>query len=361
MGRKIIGRNEWGAKYGVGTPLQKPLKEIVIHTEAGRNRPPRDINSDILWVRAVERYHVVGPLRARGVAYNYLITRAGRIFEGRGHTSGHHTEAGRNRTAVAFCFEGHGDYDDATHEQWAAAEWLVGELIRKGEIKANPIISGHYQYSTKGKTCPGVKIRPHLGRLRGITGPGMVANVPNVPAIAPDEIGLQRPYLRGNDIKHVMSQVHFISGKPVDVDGVWGPKADKAFRDLQRFLGKPETGIVNAEWRKTLDYLVAKKRSEQKIVESERYANQLRQIDAELNKIGWEIRQGRYIKRGERSKRAAWVQILANQRGTNPRLPETNFFGSQTLRAVRQLQARHRLNIDGVVGPKTWEMLRGRQ
>ena len=171
---RIITRNEWGAKHGRGNDVSAklPWGEVVIHTEAGAQRSPASETVEKGWIRNIEGFHA-GPSRGwDGIAYSFLIAPSGRIFEGRGWgRSGAHTE-GRNSTAAAICFLGHGDKWPATEAQWASARWLIGEGIRLNKLKPAPLITTHAIYSGKGKSCPGTLIAPHVvTRLGGITGP----------------------------------------------------------------------------------------------------------------------------------------------------------------------------------------------
>ena len=179
---RIVPRSEWDARYGRGGDASSylPWSEVVVHTEAGAVRDgdwPTPTEAALLaslsekqHIQAVERYHSVN-LGWSGVGYSFLISRDGTIFEGRGWgRSGAHTET-RNSTALGLCFLGHGDLQPATGAQWSAAQWLIGEGIRLGYLTRNPKITGHRNYSTKGKTCPGNLIYPSLYRLRGILGP----------------------------------------------------------------------------------------------------------------------------------------------------------------------------------------------
>lgn len=179
---RIVSRNEWNAKYGRGADVSSrlPWGEVVVHTEAGAVRPgdwpavtaAAKVMSltEKQHIQAIERYHSA-TLGWQGVGYSFLISRDGTIFEGRGWgRSGAHTET-RNSTALGVCFLGHGDVQPATEAQWSAARWLIAEGIRLGHLTLNPKISGHRNYSKKGKTCPGNLIYPHIQtRLAGITG-----------------------------------------------------------------------------------------------------------------------------------------------------------------------------------------------
>jgi hypothetical protein len=180
---KVISRSEWGARHGRGNDVSSkmPWGEVVVHTEAGaiRKEDWPEIEAwaalnisltEVQKVRAIESFHV-NTRGWNGIAYSFLFFPDGTIAEGRGWgRSGGHTE-GRNSTAAGFCLLGHGDKQPATEAQWQAMRWLIGEGIRLGKLKPNPKITGHRNYSLKGKTCPGNLVYPHIGRLRGITGP----------------------------------------------------------------------------------------------------------------------------------------------------------------------------------------------
>jgi N-acetylmuramoyl-L-alanine amidase len=166
---RIIPRAEWGARHGRGSALpDTPLGEVVVHTSDRLNPDDTSLERDIARVQATETHHV----RDRGfvgIGYSFVISPAGRIFEGRGWLrEGAHTE-GRNRGSHGFCFLGDGDREPATDAQWTAAHWLIGEGIRVGAVTPDPKIAPHSAYD-RAKTCPGTKILVELDRLRGITG-----------------------------------------------------------------------------------------------------------------------------------------------------------------------------------------------
>jgi hypothetical protein len=203
---EVITRAEWGARYGRGNDVShlEPWGEIVVHTEAGAVRkqdwPVLDelaaLNLSLderTKMRAIESYHSA-TLGWNGFGYSFAFFPDGTICEGRGWgRSGSHTE-GRNSTAAGFCVIGHGDLQPATGAQWASMAWLIGEGIRLGHVKPNPKISGHRNYSKKGKSCPGDLIYPHIGRLRGITGPAPIIT-PEVPEMDDAERQLMRDVL----------------------------------------------------------------------------------------------------------------------------------------------------------------------
>jgi peptidoglycan recognition protein len=185
---RIIPRSEWHAradKNGADVSSRLPWGEVCIHTEAGPDRRPGSLSHEAQAMRNIEAFHI-GPERGwNGIAYSFVIFPSGRIFEGRGWgRSGAHTE-GRNSTAAGVCFAGHGDKSAATPEAVSACRWLIGEGIRLGRLRPSPLITGHRQYTTKGKSCPGDRIWAQLDRFRGIgapTSPPAAAPRPNAPS-----------------------------------------------------------------------------------------------------------------------------------------------------------------------------------
>jgi hypothetical protein len=178
---RIVPRSEWGARHGRGSavPHRMPWGEVVIHTIAGSIRdedwPAITEAASILHpherqqMAGIEHYHVTAR-GWQGIGYSFVIFEDGTICEGRGWGySGGHTE-GRNSSAAGVAFSGHGDKRPATEAQWAAAWWLISEGVRLGHLSARPLVTGHRNYSTKGKTCPGNLIYPQLHRLHNITG-----------------------------------------------------------------------------------------------------------------------------------------------------------------------------------------------
>ena len=252
---RIITRNEWGAKHGRGNDVSAklPWGEVVIHTEAGAQRSPASETVEKGWIRNIEGFHA-GPSRGwDGIAYSFLIAPSGRIFEGRGWgRSGAHTE-GRNSTAAGVCFLGHGDKWPATDAQWAAARWLIAEGVTTGKLKPMPAIGTHAKYSTKGKTCPGTLIAPHVvARLGGISGHGAAAGSGLVYGD------------RGPGVEMLQGMLNILAGhrigatgeagRPIAVDGIYGGDTRAAVGEFQRFLiamqelsGQPVTHKIDGK------------------------------------------------------------------------------------------------------------------
>lgn len=66
------------------------------------------------------------------------------------------------------------------------------------------------------------------------------------------------------------------------------------------------------------------------------------------------------LRLGSKGEQVKEVQKLLNEKlKLNPKLSEDGVFGSGTYIAVQQFQVSKNLGVDGVVGPKTWAVLKG--
>ncbi|MCE7004463.1 N-acetylmuramoyl-L-alanine amidase [Kibdelosporangium philippinense] len=150
---RVILRGEWGAKHDNGAgSAPVPAAEVWLHhsvTAAPDVVPPFD--DDYAAVRALEE---IGERSfGKGIAYTWLITPAGLIFEGHSHDRlGTHT-GGRNSKSRAICFVGDYDNQKPTTAQIQAAAWLLQEAKSHGWIKNARLDGGHRD--VKATTCPG--------------------------------------------------------------------------------------------------------------------------------------------------------------------------------------------------------------
>jgi uncharacterized protein (TIGR02594 family) len=63
------------------------------------------------------------------------------------------------------------------------------------------------------------------------------------------------------------------------------------------------------------------------------------------------------LRMGSRGPQVSLMQGLLNSRGASPRLRQDGDFGARTDRAVRAFQTKHGLEVDGIVGSRTWSAL----
>lgn len=102
-------------------------------------------------------------------------------------------------------------------------------------------------------------------------------------------------------------------------DGNYGPRTEAAVKRFQEKAGLPATGVADAATRHALD---------------------------EADTSEFELRRGTVVRRAQ--------SILARS-GFD--VPIDGTYGPSTEAAVKVLQEKHGLTVDGFLGPKTWAAL----
>lgn len=153
----IIPRRTWGALrqarlIPVSFPAGSPL--IVHHSAGASPGPNATARQDYAAVRGIDRFHYYTRGWSGGVGYNYLVSEAGRILEGRGRHSGAHTIGHNNQPAVCLI----GDY--RSHRPNRAMRAAVWELA--DHLGTRSLVGHRHFYAT---TCPGDAAMAHLVNL----------------------------------------------------------------------------------------------------------------------------------------------------------------------------------------------------
>lgn len=165
MTRRIIQREEWGARYDDGFhDRDLPVSETWLHhsvTIAPDLLPPFD--DDYAAIRTLEN---IGESRfGGGISYTYAITPVGLVFEGHSaHRSGAHT-LNRNDFAVAICWVGRYDTLKPTEAMILATAWLLVQLKRANVIREAKLNGGHGQAPGQSTDCPGQFGRASIARI----------------------------------------------------------------------------------------------------------------------------------------------------------------------------------------------------
>jgi hypothetical protein len=136
------------------------------------------------------------------------------------------------------------------------------------------------------------------------------------------DLYLTKPYMTGNDVLEAQTLLAYY-GYAITLDGVFGPKTDAFLRSFQASKMLSVDGVCGLLTKTTLQ---AKK-------------------------------DDRIIKFGMSGKDVVWVQRIIN-RVQNAKLVEDGHFGNKMLVAIKSFQKANNLNVDGIVGPKTWKILR---
>ncbi len=148
---EVNSRADWGARNTRCTAgLGNAYRMAIHHTET----PTVDSMSPQARLRQIQSYH----MDVRGwcdIGYHYLISRDGRVWQGRpGHLRGAHAGAGNNTGNVGISVMGSHDSTPVTQTQLNNIAALVAGVAQQHNIELNRNrIKGHREY--KPTTCPG--------------------------------------------------------------------------------------------------------------------------------------------------------------------------------------------------------------
>ena len=154
----LYSRAEWGAKGDYSTPLGTVNKDIW-HNFFRPDVPiTASVAEEMAIMRGVESFHIGKGWRR--IAYNFVIFKSGRVYEGCGlNLMGAHT-IGQNTVSKAVCFGWDGDAHNMTSQALNSARVIRLYLISEGAITRGSRIFGHRDFAPK--SCPGNKIYPFL-------------------------------------------------------------------------------------------------------------------------------------------------------------------------------------------------------
>lgn len=143
-----------------------------------------------------------------------------------------------------------------------------------------------------------------------------------------DSLELTRPHRRGPHVEQVQRLLRR-QGVPIHVDGIYGGTTEAAIRSFQRVHGLPANGVVGLVTYRTLHGAALT-------------ARPVRQLQLQRPPIiGPDVLQ---------------VQRALHHAGH--RMPIDGHYGPETNSAVTRFQQKHGLEPDGIVGPRTWDVLK---
>jgi peptidoglycan hydrolase-like protein with peptidoglycan-binding domain len=258
---RIIPRSEWGAKYAPSsnTRTVRRLEKWLHHsvTVAPDVVPPFD--DDYAAVRSIEA--ITEGRFGIGMAYTFLVTPAGLIFEGHPiDRVGAHT-AGHNRYGVGICLVGNYENAKPTAAQKQAVAWLIRYGIERGWWEHPSLNGGHRD--TKATACPGRYAYAVIDEINALAAAGEISGGPGasapVPAPAPAKPGAKReprflPTLREQPLPRESSgwdglwqaTLHELGyGEVVGkIDGKFGPATTRGTIQFQKDHGLTPDGVV---------------------------------------------------------------------------------------------------------------------
>lgn len=137
----------------------------------------------------------------------------------------------------------------------------------------------------------------------------------------------------------------------IDLDGVFDTETENAVRTLQGLLGLSQTGVVD---RQTWDALTT-------------LYNEVGEVGTDDQFFGGDVSgwprpyPGSPVRRGVRGDNVYYIQgllnVISKLNSAVPSVDRDGVFGAETEAAIRAFQTAYGLEVDGVVGPITWEKL----
>ena len=232
----VIKRREWGAKAPKNTtPLPISVRGVALHWVGV------EIKGDTTKVvRGIQRYHQ----ETRGyfdVAYNYLISLDGQVFEGRGwnNRSGANGSSKLNRQYGAICLL-MGPGQEPTEEMIDATRNTI-KHFRQIYPRATEIV-GHRDINPTA--CPGDSVHGLIGVGSFDPAlPGKEGKSTSPKSGYPVPSRMLRKGSRGDDVRWLQHRLNEKGAKPkLVVDGVFGRITQ---RQVRRYQSKRWTLLVD--------------------------------------------------------------------------------------------------------------------
>jgi peptidoglycan hydrolase-like protein with peptidoglycan-binding domain len=164
--------------------------------------------------------------------------------------------------------------------------------------------------------------------IKSFINPGVYTDV----AVTPVETVL-RHGARGSKVVQIQKNLYAL-GYTVEVDGWFGNQTETLLKDYQAKQGMAVTGFADGV---TIGAL-------------QEDANQIAVAKSKFV-------SGSYLRRGNFGFMVTELQRALNTKNTKLKLPITGSFDLATLQAVKDFQAKNSLDVDGIVGPKTFGKL----
>lgn len=119
------------------------------------------------------------------------------------------------------------------------------------------------------------------------------------------------------------------------IDGDFGPKTEKTVKQFQKGHSFTQTGVVTPALKGYMQ----------------------EQIDKDKSVPDSEFISGTFLKKGDKGYPVVELQKALNKAGIKPILKEDGDFGAKTVANVKAFQKKNQIDVDGIVGPQTWQLL----
>ncbi|MGH7376858.1 MAG: peptidoglycan recognition protein family protein [Candidatus Methylomirabilales bacterium] len=263
-------RAEWGARPPKSVQAIGTVRGVALHYSGSASDEQADHANCAGRVRGIQRYH----MDTRGwadVAYNFLACLHGTVFEGRGfgHRSAAQGTNDGNAHYLAVCFLGNDSAgrDDVTDAGRAALRYVVDQ-VRDDYLGAREVRPHSSFHAT---ACPGDELRAWIAQ--GMPASAQPSPEP-APPPAPPGHSHALPMVRVRDgrgqvfhpeagrwftqqgtpwweFADVQTHLHGHGLDSGPVDGIGGPRTDRAIRAFQRRRGLAPDGVVGPNtWRR---------------------------------------------------------------------------------------------------------------
>lgn len=134
----------------------------------------------------------------------------------------------------------------------------------------------------------------------------------------------------GSEVRSLQKKLHELDFYEGSIDGVFGVMTETAVRNFQEASDLRVDGLVGPSTRN--------------------------QIESTLEDSDISIKKDQFLRRGDYGQRVSELKKMLREKGFLAREGNSEFC-FQTARAVELLQEHYGLQVDGVVGPRTWNVL----
>ena len=158
---------------------------------------------------------------------------------------------------------------------------------------------------------------------------------------------LIKNYTESNDVKEVQQWLKELGYYTGSVDGKFGSKSEKATIDFQKSVGLERDGIIGEKTMNALKNAINKKHQKEDQQKQENTQNS-NLVELKRNiKVDFPLMRGDDVKSVQ--------NMLASLKYPVGKID--GVYGIKTENAVKSFQQKYRLNIDGIVGQKTFKKL----
>ncbi|RSL30431.1 N-acetylmuramoyl-L-alanine amidase [Salibacterium salarium] len=195
------------------------IDQIVIHHSGTKTGSPQ----------AYARYHVETN-NWPGIGYHYVIQPEGTIYKCHAITTVSWHTGNQNTRSIGICLTGDFRQTIPPQKQYSAACELVNTLMESlnlgvKHLKGHRECDGH-----EGKICPGFSMADFRKQVSGLTK------------------AMYHPTLqmgqRGEEVSVLQQRLERLGFSPGGIDGIFGPRTNKAVEAFQRRNGLSVDGMV---------------------------------------------------------------------------------------------------------------------